>query len=300
MNKFCFSISIFFFFCSFTMLGQVSDLARVEYTYFPQRGSDNSFKRFRALLNYPIKLDDKGSYLVTGLEYREVNFDYEDLTSFDVSGFDRLRSAEFTIGYTFKLKNDWRFAIKSGAMVASNFENNKITSDDLLYSGAIFFIKDKKNEGLKKPWRLILGLQYSTTAGRPFPLPIVNYFKEFHPSWSYSLGVPKSNIKYAIDEKNKLQVFATLDGFYANLQNDRLVTNGSIGSRNQVAENISMTIALGGLGYEHLFTKHLVFYSYFGYTLLNDIRLRNDDQENVLTINDQNSFYIRGGLKLKL
>ncbi len=283
-----------------TIRGQLADIARIEYTYFPQRGSDNSFKRFRSLINFPIKLNDKGSYLVTGIDYRGVNFDYEDITSFDVDGFDRLRSIELTLGYTFKLKNDWRFAIRSGAMAASNFERSKLINDDLLYSGAVIFIKDKSKVVGKKPWRLIFGLQYSTTAGRPFPLPIINYYKKFHPSWSFSAGVPKTNIKYMINDKNSLQGFATLDGFFANLQNNRLVASDTQPQDDRVANNISMTIALAGLGYEHLFTKHLVFYTYVGYTLLNDIRLRDDDQENVLTINDKNSSYIRAGLKFKI
>ncbi len=279
---------------------QLTDIARVEYTYFPQRGSDNSFKRFRSLINFPIKLNEKGSYLVTGLEYRGVNFDYEDITSFDVSGFDRLRSVEITLGYTFKLKNDWRFAIKSGVMAASNFETSKLIQDDLLYSGAVFLIKDQGDIENKTPWRLILGLQYSTTAGRPFPLPIVNYYRKFHPSWSYAVGVPKTNIKYSINNKNSLQCFATLDGFYANLQENRTVTSTDPLQDNETASNISMLIALAGLGYEHLFTQHLVFYTYVGYTILNDIRLRDADQENVLTVNDKNSSYIRAGLKFKI
>ena len=69
-------------------------------------GSDNSFKRFRALVNFPFKLDDKGSYLVAGLEYRDVRFDYEDFTNFDSSNLEFFKSFEASLGYTFKLKND--------------------------------------------------------------------------------------------------------------------------------------------------------------------------------------------------
>lgn len=290
---------LIFFLISIMVSGQVTDLVRVEYTYFPQRESKNSFKRFRTFINVPIKLNNKGSYLVPGLEYRNVQFDYEDNTPFSVEDLNAYNSFQFTVGYTFKMKNSWRFAAKTGALVASNFEGEGVQKDDILYSGSVYFIKDKTKDPLKNPWRLILGLQYSTVAGRPFPLPFVNYFKRFDPSWTYSLGIPKSNIKYYVTTKNVLQGFITLDGFFANIQNDRMIP-GFDGDAPKTAENISMTVALAGVGYEYQFTKHLVFYIYGGYTLLNDIRLRNDSGDDVFTINDTNTVYFRTGLKFKI
>ncbi|MHA7056928.1 DUF6268 family outer membrane beta-barrel protein [Aquimarina sp. M1] len=291
---------IFIIFLSFSAQAQVTDIARVEYTYFPQRSSDNSFKRFRAFVNVPIKLNDKGSYLVPGFEYRSVAFDYEDVVSFSVEDLDRFASYELSLGYTFKMKNDWRFAIKGGVMAASNFETKKLISEDILYSGSIFFVKDRTDNPTNKPWRLILGLQYSTTAGRPFPLPFINYYKKFHPSWTYAVGVPKSNLKYFINKKNVVQAFVTLDGFYANIQNNKEIPNLSSPDQPDVAEDISMLIALAGLGYERFFTDHLLAYAYGGFTVLNDIRLRDVDNNDVLTINDENSFYIRAGIKFKI
>ncbi|KZS38894.1 hypothetical protein AWE51_15040 [Aquimarina aggregata] len=278
---------------------QVSDLARVEYTFFPQRNSENSFRRLRIFTKYPIKLNDKGAYLVPGIEYRNVNFIFRDQTTFDTSDLERFSSFESSLIYTFKLKNNWRIAVQAGAIIASNFEGEGIEEDDALFTGSLLFLKDKTNDKRIKPWRLILGLRYSTTAGRPFPLPFINYYREFYPNWSFSVGVPKSNIKYYFKKKNAFQGFVTLDGFFANIQNNRSLTDG-IAQKEKVANNISMTIALAGLGYERYLTNHLVVYSYTGFTLINDIRLRNDNQEDILTINDQNSLYIRAGLKLKL
>ena len=276
---------------------QLTDLGRIEYTHFPQKDSDNSFRRFRILANLPIKLNDKGSYLVPGAEFRTVTFEHEDriATNFDPLG--NFKSYEISLGYTFKMNENWRFAAKVGTMFSSNFENKKLLHDDLLYSGAIFFIKDRKNE--EKPWRLILGLRYSTTAGRPFPLPFINYYKKFNPSWSYGLGVPKTNLKYHFNEKNIIQSFVTLDGFFANIQNNRTISNSNTGVQ-ETADGFSMTIVLAGLGYEYYITDHLLFYTYAGYTVLNDIRLRDSNQKDVYTINNNNSIYFRGGLKFKL
>lgn len=287
------------YFCVFLQKNsaQVTDLTRVEYTYFPQRGSDNSFRRFRTFVNIPLKLNDKGAFLVPKLEYRNVNFDYKDPTTFSTDRLDKFQHFEVGLGYTFKMSKDWRFAVQGGVIAASNFQNDKLIGDDLITTGSIFFIKNKKNDGLEKPWRLILGLRYSTTAGMPIPLPFVNYFKRFDPKFSYTLGVPKTNIKYYLNKKNVFQGLVTLDGFFANIQNNRvLVQNeGSV-----QADSISMTIVLAGLGYEHFFTKHLLMYTYAGFTVLNDIRLRDTNRDDVLTINDTNTFYIRAGLKFKI
>ncbi len=185
-------------------------------------------------------------------------------------------------------------------MAASNFETGELIGDDLIYTGAVYFIKTTEDERYIDPVRLILGLSYSTTSGIPFPLPVINYYKRFDPKWSYSLGVPKSNLKYYIDEKNSLQAFVTLDGFFANIQNNFPITPNSSSSNLQMAENISMTIVLAGLGYEYNFTDNLSLYLYAGHTLRNDIRLRDGNLDKVYTINETNSFYGRSGLKFSI
>lgn len=293
----------FYHWCLFMLLAgvtdfamaQSTDLARIEYTYFPQSSSDNSFRRFRTFVNFPIKMSED-AYLVPGLDYENINFKFEDDAPFgNLGDLDRYQSFTATLGYTDKLGEKWRYAVQGGLMLASNFELGKIVNDDLLYTGAVLFINDSGKEGVDVPWRLILGLHYSTTSGFPFPLPIINYYREFHPNWSYTVGVPKSNLKYYINKKNELQAFVTLDGFFANIQENRQVENV-----NALAENISMTIVLAGLGYEYNFTDHLVYYLYAGHTVRNDIRIRDDNRDDVYDINRVNTFYGRTGLKFKI
>ncbi|MGM1056938.1 MAG: DUF6268 family outer membrane beta-barrel protein [Bacteroidota bacterium] len=279
--------------------GQSTDLARIEYTYFPQSDSDNSFRRFRSFVNFPIKLNHKEAYLVPGIDYENVNLKYEDPALFARKELERFQSFTFSLGYTFKINEEWRFGTNAGVKVASNFESNAVNSDDLIYTGGIYFINIKEDERYMEPVRLILGLHYSTTSGIPFPLPVINYYKRFQPNWAYELGVPKTSLKYFINEKNTIQGFTSLDGFFANVQNNFDVnpTNTSV---KDIAKNISMTILLAGIGYEHKFTDHLSFYVYTGHTLINNIRLRDDKMEKVYVINEANSFYCRGGLKYNI
>jgi hypothetical protein len=300
MSKF---VKIFLFLClaGFASISQsqTTDLARIEYTYFPQSSSDNSFSRFKSFVNFPIKLNDKGAYLVPGVEYQNINFKYKDPAVFNTSELERFQSFSFNLGYTFKVSEDWRFGSEGGVKVASNFERSRIIADDIVYSGALYFIKIKEDEQYIEPTRLILGLEYSTSTRFPFPLPVINYYKRFDPKWSYSLGVPKSNLKYYFNDKNSMQGFVTLDGFFANVQNNFDI-NPDNPSSNALAESVSMTILLSGMGYEYNFTKHISFYIYGGHTIINDIRLRDENLDKVYTINDKNSFYGRSGLKLSI
>lgn len=278
---------------------QSTDLARLEYTYFPQKNSDNSFRRMRAQVAFPIALKKEGSYLVPGLEYRNVHFKYEDPELFDTGDLDRFQSFTASLGYTFKMNELWRFGAEGGIKLASNFAKADILHDDLIYTGAVYFIKIKKDERYYEPWRLILGLQYSTTTGFPFPLPIVNYYKRWDEKWSYMLGTPKSNLKYYFNDRHEVQLFVTLDGFFSNVQNNFDTTPGN-NTNDSVAESMSMTILLSGMGYEFKFTDHLKFYLYGGHTLVNDIRFRDAHRNNVYTINETNTFYARSGLKFTI
>lgn len=291
---------------------QLTDLARVEYTYFPQGSSENSFKRFRAFVNVPFRMSDDG-YLVTGFEYRNFFLKLQDqdvieALNFNKTNLEHYQSFAITIGYTDKFKNsDLRWALQAESRAASNFEsmdpnNSGLIGEDIIVGGSGYLIWDKTGDDdakkYEKPWRLVLGLNYSTTAGRPFPLPFINYYREFAPRWSFGLGVPKTNVKWEFVKDMELQGFVTLDGFYANIQDDITVTRPD-GTSN-IAKNVGFTTLLSGLGYEWEFADHLLFYVYGGYTILNDIRLRDANDDDVLTINDTGSWYTRGGIKVKI
>lgn len=285
---------------TFPAMAQSTDLARIEYTYFPQSDSDNSFRRFRTFVNFPIKLSDNDAYLIPGIEYRNVHFKYKNDEAFSTNNLDRFQSFTGKIGYTFKMNEVWRFGAETGVKVASNFTTNELVRDDFIYTGSVYFIKIKEDERYVEPWRLILGLSYSTTTGFPFPLPVINYYKRFDGKWSYGLGIPKTNLKYYFNDKHQVQGFVTLDGFFANIQQNFNPYPQTRPDANRLAESMSMTIVLSGLGYQYNFTDNISFYAYAGYTVMNDIRLRDKDREDIYTIDDTNTFYARSGLKFSI
>ncbi|WP_299257268.1 DUF6268 family outer membrane beta-barrel protein [uncultured Aquimarina sp.] len=282
-----------------TVRSQDTNLARAEYVYLPQSKSDNVYSGFRFSGNYPIKMNDRGTYLVMSFQYRLNNLELnDDSIIVDKIGLEEFHTIGFELGYTYKMKNNWRFGAKLGTRLSSNLEASGIDGDDFRYIGSIYFVKSYGKKTSPKTARLVLGLRYASPASINFPLPIINYSKRFHPSWSYALGTPKTSIKYFFNETNTLQAFIGLDRFYGNIQNNRMFIDEN--GDTKVAENASMLVINSALGYEYYFTEHLLFFTYAGYTLSNEIRLRDKNQENVLILNDRNTFYLRGGIKLKL
>ncbi|MFD2828788.1 hypothetical protein ACFSYG_20080 [Leeuwenhoekiella polynyae] len=293
IKKLIFSITVLF---ALSAQAQSTDIARVEYMHIPFSNSDNAVGRFRALLQVPIPLDkDLNKIIVAGFEYRNVNIDIKDAVpaGFNIQDVSSLHRISGYVGYVWKAKENWRFGVKAGARINSNLAGS-LVSDDWIYTASVYAINDMKDASTTKPYRWIFGLDYSTTPGRNFPLPLVNYYREFHPNWTYTLGVPKTNIRHYLndDHKDALQAFVTLDNFFANIQNNMTIND-------QTAENISMTIILGGLGYEHFFTKHLLYYAYATHSINNDFRLRNNNRDDIYTINSDNTFYFRTGVKFK-
>lgn len=299
-------LSSFFMFFVFGLNAQTTDLARVEYLYLPFSKSNNSINRYRALVQAPIPLDNEQKrILVIGLEYRYVDInikDEEDVFAFNEHLITSAQQMDAYLGYVWKQNENWRFGLKAGTRIQSDLQG-KITKEDFIYDVGIYAINDRTDnfEEGKKPYRLIVGLNYSNTPGRGYPLPIVNYYKEFMPNWTYTLGVPKSNIRYYLNDSNRdaLQIFATLDNVYANIQQNFISQSPSQNPENKVAESIQETLGLIGLGYEHFFTEHLVFYAYAGHTVYNDFRLEDGKGKKIYVINSENSPYFRAGLKFK-
>ncbi|GAA4270581.1 hypothetical protein GCM10022257_26820 [Hyunsoonleella aestuarii] len=271
---------------------QLTDLARLEYSFIPKSRSEDQYTRLRAIINYPIELKPK-CYLVAGLEYNRVILNLEDDYSFDTSKLDKIHVIDLNLGYTFKWNEKWRFALKANPRIASTLTRS-ITGADFFMNGGVLFIRDRtKEKDIEHPNRLILGLTYNATTGLPFPLPFISYYREINEKWSYNAGIPKANIKYTFNKRNNVQAFIGLDGYLAHLQSPIIISE-------QKVEHISLSVVIGGLGYEYCFTKHLVAYMYVGNTIMLNNVLRNDNRDEIFKLDDLNAFYLRTGLKFKL
>lgn len=285
-------ILVFFLGLSYISVNaQLTDLARLEYSFIPSSKSEDQYTRLRALFNYPIKIKND-NYLIVGAEYNRILLNLRENYPFDRSTLSVLNIIDLNIGYTFRTSEYWRIGLKINPRIASTL-NSTITKDDVFLNGGVFLIHDRTKADIKRPYRLVFGVTYNTTAGIPFPLPFINYFRRVNQNWSFSAGIPKSNLKYYFTDLSTLQLFAGIGGYFANLQEPFMV-NG------QEANNISLSVIVGGLGYEYGFTDHLFGYIYSGYTFrLNNI-LRNSERDEIFKINQRNAFYLRTGIKFKI
>ena len=276
----------------FTAVGysQSTDILRIEYTNIPGKDNENEFERYRILFNAPINLGSD-RYLILGSEFNYIDIDYGDNTPFDDSEIRKLYVVDVNVGYIFKLNPRWRFIGILTPRLASNFVNG-IESGDLLLNVTATLWKERKD--IEKPYRLVLGLTYNSTTGLPVPLPLVNYFKRFHLKWSYTLGIPRSDIRFYPSEKHTIISALFLDGYFVNVQNDIILPDNSIGS------TLSLSAVVAGAGYQYNISRVMSFYGWAGYTIRGSSVLRDDNRKRVFVINDNPGLYFKAGFKISI
>ncbi len=279
-----------FFLGLFLVNGQTPDVVRLEYTVIPENDSGIQTSRYRAVINAPIKLSDKKDYLVLGAEYNRYHFDVNRPIPFEYNSLQRLHIIDLNIGYSFKWTEDWRFIAAITPRLASNFELG-IENNDFRLNASAAFMKERKD--IEKPYRFVFGLSYNSATGLPFPLPLINYNKRFHPNWSYSVGVPRWDFKYhSTNNKHVTQAALFLDGYFVNIQNDIPLPNDVVGTA------ISLSALVSAVGYQYKFTKEISIYSLIGYSLVQEGLIRDGNRNRAFILNNQGNIYLRTGFKI--
>ncbi|HDZ04334.1 hypothetical protein LCGC14_0206160 [marine sediment metagenome] len=284
----------FLFSISYFSQAQLSDLARIDFTFIPNKGSDVEYTRSRFLINYPVKLNKEGEYILLGIDYSNIHLRFKiDELPFDRNLLNDFKLLDFTIGYTKPLNNGWRLGVRFQPGISTNLTAKSLNSNDLVFSGDVVFIKKFEND-MDKPSRLIVGLSYSQNRGYVFPLPFISYYKKFKPDWSYNLGIPKTNLQYHLSDKHRFKLFGQLDGFTSNIQNGALV-NGT-----DTAEIINMSLINGGLQYEYHFTDHLQLDLRAAYNFSLNNKLKDGSNNTLFTIDNDSRSYFRAVLRFKI
>ncbi|WP_424001111.1 DUF6268 family outer membrane beta-barrel protein [Maribacter sp. IgM3_T14_3] len=291
--RFKYFFAILFFATSATQ-AQLSDLARLDFTFIPNKGSDVEYTRSRFLINYPVKLKKEGEYLLLGIDYSNIHLRFKrDELPFDRNLLNDFKLLDFTIGYTKPLKNGWRLGVRFQPGISTNLTAKSLNANDLVFSGDVVFIKNFETD-IDKPSRLIVGLSYSQNRGYVFPLPFISYYKKFSPDWSYNIGIPRTNLQYHLSENHRFKLFGQLDGFTSNIQNGALV-NGT-----DTAEIINMSLINGGLQYEYHFTDHLQLDVRAAYNFSLNNKLKDGSNNTLFTIDNDSRSYFRAVLRFKI
>jgi len=269
------------------------DLARIEHTYVPGSNANFEYQRSEFRFNYPFKLKKK-TYLFAGVEYSRIRFRFhEEVDSFDKDETKNFTIVDLNLTYTFPMSNDWRFALQVSPGLSSNFETG-YEQNDWVFSSVVAFIKDRKeSDKVKKPNRIIIGAAYSGNSGVPFPIPFVRYYRKFHPKFSYNIGAPVSNLQWHASENFRLKLFATLDGFNANLQREQITETG------EKANRLRLNMLLAGTRYEYKFSDHLESFITITRSFNAVVQLRNG-RNRILRLPADNVMHYRAGLRFKI
>ncbi|MCL6265215.1 DUF6268 family outer membrane beta-barrel protein [Flagellimonas myxillae] len=273
----------------FLGFGQSSDVLRLEYLNIPENDTGIKTQRYKFLFNLPIRLNQKKDYLIAGLEYNKLDVGYARDFGFDKSGLNRFHVVDLNAGFITKWNENWNLVGIITPRFASNFTDGTLTDDFFLNATATMW---KENSKAEKPYRIVLGLSYNSTTGLPIPLPLVSYYRRFHPKWSYTLGIPRSSFKHYIAKKHVFELALFLDGYFINIQ-DNIVLPDS-----QIASKISLSALVGALGYQYSLSKRMKFYTLVGRSIEQQGKLRNDQRGDVFVLNDEANFYIRTGFKI--
>jgi hypothetical protein len=271
-------------------VAQSTDLFRAEFLQIPENDTGIRTSRYKILLNAPIKVGEN-DYLVLGGEYNQFDIDFSRTLPFDKSIVEKLQIIDFNLGYITKWNENWRLITIITPRLASNFTNGA-TIEDFFFNATATLWKEVKD--VEKPFRLVLGLTFNSTTGLPVPLPLISYYKRYHPNWSYTLGIPKSSFKYHPSNKHTLQMALLLDGYFINIQDDIVLDDGGLGSK------ISLSAMVGVFGYQYNFNKNTSLYLLAGRSFLQEGILRNDKRDRVLLLNSEANIYIRTGFKISL
>ncbi len=281
---------LIFFGSTLLVTGQSTDLARIEYTSLPDSKSDTESRRYRVLINAPIKTGLE-EYLVLGGDYSRIDILPRNPLPFDGSSIRKLHVIDFNMGYIFKWNENWRFVGIFTPRIASNLVSG-IEPNDFKINATASLWKERKDA--EKPFRLVLGLSYNSATGLPVPLPLINYYRRFHPNWSFTLGIPKSQFRYYLNEKHIFDASLFLDGYFVNIQEDIPVSD------DQIASAVSLSIVVGSIGYQFKISKYVSWQSWIGHSIIQKGILRDDNRNKVFEVNSDPGFYFRSGIKMSI
>lgn len=266
---------------------QTPDVFRAEYMLMPRNSVDVRTSRFKLVGNAPIPVGK--DYIIVGGEYNYYDYLVPENTFSGAEEIGNLYVIDINLAYMHEWNEDWKVIGLVTPRWASNF-NSESSREDFNVNFTVGAFKEKKD--IDKPYRLITGISYNSSSPVQIPLPFIYYEKRFHPSWSYTLGVPKTGLKHFTKKQHFFQTELILDGYYVNIQKDILLSDNSISTA------ISSTTVLATFGYQYKFTKEISLYLMSGYTLFQSAVLRDKDRNDIFTINNGPGLYFRTGFRI--
>lgn len=279
-------ILIFFLCVSMSAMAQMDrDLAGVDYVNLKQGNQSDGvdFERYNFRMTLPKRLKNGGGMLLNKFEYARTNISYaiDPNLDGDVSHF---HSISYTFGFIRPLKKDWTLITMMSPSISSNFASS-IQWDDIRLFGMVMFSKS-----LKSDMKLNFGVRYSSTIGKPFPLPMVSLMWNPSDKWTLMLGFPRIDVQYQLTRSTRIGT----DFFMAG---DNYTLGEDVPKGDNMIDNISVMNMGGGLKLTQKLSKHLKLNLSSGYTFYRKFEFL-DGNDNVMEYDLDNNFYVKAGLSI--
>ncbi len=145
-------------------------------------------------------LDRQGRGLILGLAWEDYQLDVDP----GVPLPDQLRELQLVLGLNYPLNERWTAGVLARPGLASDFDS--ITSDDVNLPVLLSLRYTRSPELV---W--LFGLNVDPFSEYPV-IPLVGVRWQFAPQWTFSLGLPRTGVAYAITEKLTLNGGVSMSG----------------------------------------------------------------------------------------
>ena len=268
-----------------TMAQMDRDLAGFDYINLKQGDQSDGvdFERYNFRMTLPKRLKNGGGMLLNKLEYARTNISYaiDPNLDGDVSNF---HSLSYTFGFMRSFKKDWKLITMFSPSISSNFAST-IQWDDIRLFGMVMFSKSLKSE-----MKLNFGVMYSSTIGRPFPLPMFNMMWKPSPKWTLMLGFPRIDVRYQLTRNTWIGT----DFFMAG---DNYTLGEDLAKDDNAIDNISVMNMGGGLKLTQKLSKFIKLNLSSGYTFYRKFEFL-DGNDRVMSYDLDNNLYLKAGISI--
>ncbi len=268
------------------------EIGGFEYSVVPDIG-DTQIEKYATNLNFGTKL---GTGMVgLGVSYTLYDFFYkkDSFVDFNLAPYERIHNIRLRIFYRYMINESWSGNILFSPIISSNLTGS-LSNEDLIINSILSVSKKWGNE--ENLSVLTFGLGFGTPFGEPQFFPAISFRKKINSSWSYILGIPETSINYTYRERHVFSGKATFEGLFGNVSSSIALPDSSLQTNTKLQYNSLNT----GFQYNYRIQPNWTTTISLGYAPWNQLKILDNNNNELYDIGSDSSFYISMGLKFNL
>ncbi len=269
-----------------------TEIAGFEYTTIPNVG-DTGIEKYTLNLNLGKRFKKRGTVGV-GVSYTYYDFMFNNASlDFDALSYENIHTIKSRFFFKYFINTTWSANVMFAPMLSSNFEGS-LSHEDVIISSAVTLSKSWSNE--KASSLFTFGIGFGTALGAPQLIPIVSFKKKVNETWSYSLGVPRTEINYHFDSRHTLSTTASFNGLFGNISST--VDFQDLGSF--VDTKLQYNSLDTSLDYRYRIQPNWTTIIKIGYSPWNQLKILDNENNEIYDFEPNSSLFIAMGLKFNL